>query len=403
MKKRVYSVTEFNKNLKYTIEDNPLFSNFFLKGEMSGVTYYKSGHLYFTLKDDKTQIRCAAFNYKLKKIQEDLKEGDQIEIFCDLGLYEERGEIQILVRHILKLDQLGDKFLKLERLKKEMSDNGFFSPLLKKRLPKYLKNIGIVTSYTGAALQDMIKTIRKRDDRINIYVYPAKVQGHGASEEIVKGIEALDKIGDIDLIIAGRGGGSIEDLWCFNEKNVAMAFFNCKKPIISAVGHETDNLLSDLTADVRAATPTQAIEIAVTEKRYFIKESLEKKIKLKKIILIKIDRYKKELEVRYNSHFIKNFSKSLEKNYREIARKEDKLREKIELLISKKEGKLELAMEKIISRNPIKLIQKGYSKSRIFRVNKALKETLDVELGDVIETEVKDGVIISKVKDIIKK
>ncbi|MGL5645430.1 exodeoxyribonuclease VII large subunit, partial [Cetobacterium sp.] len=246
MEEKIYSVTEFNKMVKGYIDENPNFQEFFLKGELSGVTYYKSGHLYFTLKDKQSQIKCAAFNYKFKRIAEDLKEGDSVKIFGDVGFYEARGDFQVLVRHVQKEDKLGEMFAKLEKLKKDLEREGLFSPLFKKVLPKYPKAIGVVTAYTGAAFHDIVNTTRKRFKNIDIYIYSAKVQGVGAKEEIIKGIETLNKIPEIDLIIAGRGGGSVEDLWAFNEEEVARAYFQSEKPIISAVGHEIDNLLSDL-------------------------------------------------------------------------------------------------------------------------------------------------------------
>ncbi|MBQ3436959.1 MAG: exodeoxyribonuclease VII large subunit, partial [Fusobacterium sp.] len=263
---KIYSVSEFNQMVKSYIDDIDDFQEFFIEGEISNITYYKSGHLYFSIKDSKAQIKCVAFNYKLKKIPENLKEGDAVKLFGDIGFYEARGEFQVLARYIEKRNSLGELFAKLEKVKEKMSKLGYFDEAHKKDLPLFPKNIGVVTALTGAALQDIIKTTRKRFDSINIYIYPAKVQGQGAKEEIIKGIEILDKIKDIDLIIAGRGGGSIEDLWAFNEEEVAMAFFNSKKPIISAVGHEIDFLLSDLTADARAATPTQAIELCIPDK-----------------------------------------------------------------------------------------------------------------------------------------
>ncbi|MGL4567416.1 MAG: exodeoxyribonuclease VII large subunit, partial [Fusobacteriaceae bacterium] len=173
MVERIYTVTEFNRILKISIEENQLFREIFLKGEISNITYYKSGHLYFSLKDRESQIKCVAFNYKMKKIMEDLKEGDSVKLFCDMGVYEARGEIQALVRHVERESELGELFKKLELIKESMKIKGYFSLEHKRKLPNYPKNIGIVTSYTGAALQDMIRTLRKRDNRINIYVYGA--------------------------------------------------------------------------------------------------------------------------------------------------------------------------------------------------------------------------------------
>ncbi|MGL5049603.1 MAG: exodeoxyribonuclease VII large subunit, partial [Fusobacteriaceae bacterium] len=177
---KIYSVTEFSKIIKRETETNPYLQEVFIGGELSSVTYYKSGHLYFNLKDKDSQIKCVAFNYRLKKIPDNLKEGDSVKIFCDVGFYEARGEMQLLVRYIEKENKMGELFLKLENLKKDMEKLGYFNLEHKKKLPKFPKNIGVVTSFSGAALQDIIKTIKKRDNRINIYVYPAKVQGYGS-------------------------------------------------------------------------------------------------------------------------------------------------------------------------------------------------------------------------------
>lgn len=311
MEDKIYGVSEFNRIVKNFIDDVPEFHNFFLKGELSGVTYYKSGHLYFTIKDRKSQIKCAAFSYKLKRIPEDLKEGDSVTIFGDVGFYEVRGDFQILVRHIEKENSMGELYRKLEMVKEKMEEEGYFSAENKKPLPKYPRNIGVVTSSNGAGLYDIITTSRKRMDNINIYVYPAKVQGDGAIEEIIKGIKTLDKIPEIDLIIAGRGGGSIEDLWAFNEEKVAMAFYNCKKPIISAVGHEIDFLLTDLVADVRAATPTQSAEIAIPVKKDVLDMLEDDKKYLTSLIKKKIEHSKIHLENRENSYALKNFQEFL--------------------------------------------------------------------------------------------
>lgn len=398
MKENIYSVTEFNKELKEYIENNARFSNFFLKGEMSTVSYYKSGHLYFNLKDKNSQIKCAAFNYKYKQIPEDLKEGDQVKIFCDLGVYENRGEVQILVRHVEKLDKLGEKFLELAKLRKELEEKGYFSEEYKQELPKYPKNIGVVTAFTGAALQDIIKTAKKRDSRINIYVFPSKVQGIGAKEEIVKGIEVLNSIPEIDLIIAGRGGGSIEDLWCFNEREVAMAFFNSKKPIISAVGHEVDHLLSDLTADARAATPTQAIEMCVPEKRE-LQENINGRIRfIKKIISSKIQTAEKELKELKGNYYLKSFYKELCKLSHQLVLKEEILNNRIKSILLEKESQLNLKIESIYNKNPIQILKKGYSITS--SNNKIVKDISVLKKGDKIKTQIKNGIIYSIVEEL---
>lgn len=394
---RVYSVSEFNQMVKAYIDDIDDFQEFFIEGEISNITYYKSGHLYFSIKDKKAQIKCAAFNYRLKKIPEDLKEGDLIKLFGDVSFYEARGEFQVLARFIEKRNSLGELFAKLEKIKEEMSKKGFFDEKYKKPLPSFPKNIGVVTALTGAALQDIIKTTRKRFNSINIYVYPAKVQGIGSKEDIIKGIEALNKIEEIDFIIAGRGGGSIEDLWSFNEEEVAMAFFNSKKPIISAVGHEIDFLLTDLVADARAATPTQAVEMSIPDKETLLMDLKNKEKYIINILKSTLNEMKKNLILRIENYNLKKFKDNFNNNREKIIEREVKLRELIGEVIERKKDNLENRIDKLSILNPINTLKRGYSVSL---VNNSRIVSIDqIEIDDKITTIVDGGEIISVVKE----
>ena len=395
---RTYTVSEFNRKVKNYLEDNSDLREFFLEGELSGVTYYKSGHLYFNLKDRDAQIKCVAFKYKFKRIAEDLKDGDSVKIFGDVGFYENRGDFQVLVRYIEKKNELGELFIKLEQLKKELGEAGYFDLKHKKPLPKYPKNIGVVTAYTGAALQDIIKTIKKRDNTINIYAYPAKVQGVGAEAEIIKGIKTLNKIDEIDLIIAGRGGGSIEDLWAFNDKDVALAFFNSKKPIISAVGHEIDNLLSDLTADTRAATPTQAVELSVPERVKILETLDDRKKYLNSVIKNQIEALKKELENRKNSYYIKNFYRELENKNQELVDREERVKRAFQSKLNEIKNSLDRRVHKVITLNPLETLKRGYSV--VTKNNEIIKSVKNIKIDDEIVIKVTDGIIKGKVKEI---
>lgn len=394
---RVYSVSEFNQMVKSYIDDIDDFQEFFIEGEISNITYYKSGHLYFSIKDKKAQIKCAAFNYRMKKIPEDLKEGDLIKLFGDVSFYEVRGEFQVLARFIEKRNSLGELFEKLEKIKEKMSKKGFFDEIHKKSLPSFPKNIGVVTAFTGAALQDIIKTTRKRFSSINIYVYPAKVQGIGSKEEIIKGIETLNKIQEIDLIIAGRGGGSIEDLWSFNEEEVAMAFFNSKKPIISAVGHEIDFLLTDLVADARAATPTQAIEMSIPDKDTLLIDLKNKEKYIVYILKSNLNEMKKNLILRMENYNLKKFKDNFNNNREEIIEKEVKLRELIEKFIEKQKENLESRIDKLSILSPINTLKRGYSVSLLN--NKRIISIDEIEINDKITTIINGGEIISIVKE----
>lgn len=395
---RTYTVSEFNRKVKNYLEDNSDLREFFLEGELSGVTYYKSGHLYFNLKDRDAQIKCVAFKYKFKRIAEDLKDGDSVKIFGDVGFYENRGDFQVLVRHIEKKNELGELFIKLEQLKKELGEAGYFDLKHKKPLPKYPKNIGVVTAYTGAALQDIIKTIKKRDNTINIYAYSAKVQGVGAEAEIIKGIKTLNKIEEIDLIIAGRGGGSIEDLWAFNDKDVALAFFNSKKPIISAVGHEIDNLLSDLTADTRAATPTQAVELSVPERVKILETLDDRKKYLNSVIKNQIEFLKKELENRKNSYYIKNFYRELENKNQELVDREERVKRAFQSKLNEIKNSLDRRVHKVITLNPLETLKRGYSV--VTKNNEIIKSVKNIKIDDEIVIKVTDGIIKGRVKEI---
>lgn len=394
---KIYTVSEFNRMVKAYIDDIDDFQEFFIEGEISNITYYKSGHLYFSIKDTNAQIKCAAFNYKMKKIPEDLKEGDSIKLFGDVGFYEARGDFQVLARFIEKQNSLGALYAKLEKVKAKMQELGYFDESHKKDLPQFPKNIGVVTALTGAALQDIIKTTRKRFNTINIYVYPAKVQGQGAEQEIIKGIETLNKIEEIDLIIAGRGGGSIEDLWAFNDEDVAMAFFNSKKPIISAVGHEIDFLLSDLTADRRAATPTQAIELAVPEKAALISYLKEQEKYLAKLLKNQLENMRKELKQRIENYHIKKFPSRINDLREKIVEKEKELKESIETYLEDKRSSLEIKIDKLTVLNPINTLKRGYTVSQI--KNKRIETFDDIEKDDEMLTIFKNGKIISIVKE----
>ncbi len=274
---REYSVSEINSHIKSVISDDFVLRNICIKGEISNCKYHTNGHIYFTLKDDRSSIRAVIWK-TVPRPDFKLEDGLEIVVQGQVGVYEAGGYYQINVRE-LKRSGLGDLYLKLDYLKKQYSQMGYFAPQYKKKISPFSSRIGIVTSKTGAAVQDICRIARDINPFVELYLYNALVQGNGAAQSIVRGIEALDRM-DLDVIIIGRGGGSIEDLWAFNEEIVAESVFACNTPIVSAVGHETDDTITDLIADRRAATPSDAARIAVCDishvfdqlKRY--KESL---------------------------------------------------------------------------------------------------------------------------------
>ena len=290
-----------------------------------------------------------------------LKEGDLVKIRGSVTLYEANGSYQIVADFLEKSNSLGLLYEKMEMLKKLYFEKGYFSDEIKKRLPKLPINIGVVTADTGAAIRDIINTTHKRFPNVNIYLYPAKVQGEGAAREVSAGIEFFNRMNEekqleIDTLIVGRGGGSIEDLWAFNEEAVIEAIYKSQIPVISAVGHEIDNLLSDLAADKRAATPTQAEEILIPEKNKLTDELKNKKTLLSKLLLSKVTIMKKELEYRKNNYYIKNFVNILDNKKFELMEKEQKLSRELRRIVQKSKEQLDYRKQRFERINLQKMI-----------------------------------------------
>ncbi len=262
--KHIFSVTQINSYIHRIFESDYALKKIYLKGEVSNCKYHSSGHIYFTLKDEKSTLRCVMFSSdRFKGLAFHLEDGQLIEACGNISVYEQAGTYQLYVRKI-ELAGAGELYVRYERLKQELAEKGYFDFERKKPLPAYPEKIGIVTALTGAAIEDIRSIARRRNQTVQLYLNPAKVQGEGASAEIARGIRYFDKAG-VDIIIIGRGGGSIEDLWAFNEMPVADAIYEADTPIISGTGHEVDMTIADYCADVRAATPSAACELAIPD------------------------------------------------------------------------------------------------------------------------------------------
>ena len=347
MSATIFTVSEINKAVKQFLEGTMTFKNLHIQGELSNVTYYKSGHLYFTLKDDKSTVKCAIFKYLYKGVPSDLKEGDQVKIVGNASLYEQTGSYQIIADSLEKANKLGSLYEKLEETKKKYLEKGYFDNSIKKELPRIPINIGVVTAETGAAIRDIINTTHKRYKNVNIYLYPTKVQGVGSAKEIEHAIDYFNKVNangelDLDLLIVGRGGGSIEDLWAFNEEPVIEAIYRSELPIISAVGHEIDNLISDLVADRRAATPTQAAEILIPLKSDLIAELDSRKQMLNKFLQNKLNIMKKDIERQKESYYLRNFMTKITDKKMELIHKEAQLNKELKYKVEKFSEKFEI-------------------------------------------------------------
>ncbi len=261
MKKNAYTVGQVNAYIKNMFAEDFMLHGICIQGEVSNCKYHSSGHIYFTVKDEKAAIAAVMFARDRKGLNFYMQEGDRVLVTGSVEVYERDGRYQLYAKEIEK-DGEGSLFLRFEALKRELEEMGMFAAEYKKQIPRYIRTLGVVTAPTGAAVQDIRNIAGRRNPYVQVILYPAKVQGDGAAESIVNGICALDALG-VDVLIVGRGGGSIEDLWAFNEETVARAIFECNTPVISAVGHETDTTIADFVADLRAPTPSAGAELAV--------------------------------------------------------------------------------------------------------------------------------------------
>ena len=377
MEVTIFTVSEINKVVKQFIEGTSTFKNLHIQGELSNVTYYKSGHLYFTLKDDKSTVKCAIFKYLYKGIPSDLKEGDQVKIIGNASLYEQTGSYQIIADSLEKMNKLGTLYEKLEETKRKYFEKGYFDQSNKKNFPIIPLNIGVVTAETGAAIRDIINTTHKRYKNINIYLYPVKVQGEGSSKEIAHAIDSFNELVnngrlDIDLIIVGRGGGSIEDLWAFNEEPVIEAIYRSDLPIISAVGHEIDNLLSDLVADKRASTPTQAAEILIPLKSDLLSDLKSRTNILNKLLLNKLSIMRRELDNHIENYHLRNFISKITDRKIQIMNKENMLNKELKYKVDKFSEKFirsKIRFSKINLKADL-LLKKEHLANRFYLLNK---------------------------------
>lgn len=433
------TVSALTQYIKVKLENDQHLKKVLLKGEISNFKRHSSGHFYFSLKDDKASISVMMFQTYAKTIQFEPKEGDKVLVEGYISVYEARGTYSLSL-YQMTLDGIGDLYLKYEKLKKEFEAMGYFSPDIKKPIPKFPKAIGVITSPTGAVIQDIKTTVSRRYLLTKVILYPVLVQGEGSKDDLVKKIRQANKDNLVDVIILGRGGGSIEDLWSFNEAEVVMAIYESKIPIITAIGHETDTTLSDYVSDLRAATPTAAAELAtpntvdllndIKEKRrlldyymfermnrmrqqlLFLDERLQGMSPKTKLIqekrsldqtLLRLNLiYSNQLKDRlYKTNLLKQSLISPEEKIEKYHQRFNDLSEKMNYLfknqITQKIYTYQNISDKIESLNPLKVMDRGFA---LTTKNKSVVTSIeDVCIGDILEVELKDGVIKTEVKE----
>ncbi|OOM09193.1 exodeoxyribonuclease VII large subunit [Clostridium saccharobutylicum] len=386
---KTLTVSEVTNYIKRMLDNDFILNNLSVKGEISNLKYHSSGHIYFSLKDDNGKVNCVMFKGNAVFLDFVLEEGMEVIVKGRASIYPATGSFQLYCDEIKKEGQ-GELFIKFEKLKQKLSKMGYFDEDHKKILPKYPQRIGVVTSPTGAAIRDIINVSTRRSSLVDIVLYPAKVQGIDAYKEVIEGIKYFNNNKSVDIIIVGRGGGSIEELWNFNEEELAKAIYVSKIPIISAVGHEIDYTISDFVADVRAATPSQGAEIAVP-----LSKDIEQKVcDISKALEINIDNKLKSCknELSNAERILKIHSPitRIANSYLEIDNLRNRLNFLMKIKVEKEKKQLENLNNLLLAYNPVKVISKGYAIIQDDEKNLITsKEQLENPIN--LEISVKDG------------
>lgn len=400
MARNVYTVKQVNSYIKNMFTQDLMLNRIYVKGEVSNCKYHTSGHIYFSLKDESGTIACVMFAGQRGGLSFHMREGQQIIVLGSVNVYERTGSYQLYAQEI-RLDGEGTLYEKYQMLKQELEEMGMFAPEYKKAIPRYAKRIGVVTAPTGAAVRDIMNISARRNPYVQLLLYPAQVQGEGAKESIVRGIRMLETK-NVDVIIVGRGGGSIEDLWAFNDECVARAIFDCQVPVISAVGHETDVTIADYVADLRAPTPSAAAELAVWDYRQLQGYLDECRLRMNRSMTgtIRINRLRlKELDVRLSYLHPRH---KLQDQQQRLIELEEELRTLMRDQVKEARHRLAIQIEKLNGLSPVRKLNQGFA-----YVEEAdggvVKSIRQVEKGDELTVYVTDGLIRTSVKAVQKK
>ena len=386
--KNVYTVRQVNTYIKNIFTQDFMLNRIYVKGEVSNCKYHTSGHIYFSLKDESGTIACVMFAGHRSGLSFRLQEGQQVIVLGSVSVYERSGQYQLYAREII-LDGAGALYEKFEALKKELAEMGMFAREYKQPVPKYIHTLGVVTAPTGAAVRDIINIAGRRNPYVQIILYPAQVQGEGAAESIVRGIRALEKK-KVDVMIVGRGGGSIEDLWAFNEEPVARAIFECSVPVISAVGHETDTTIADFVADLRAPTPSAAAELAVYDHREARERIRTYQEAMLRQITLKISEKRSVLErLRMRLNYAHPRQK-LNESRQYAADLETRLRLLMQNRLDREKHRLALCVEKMKGLSPLEKLSHGYSYIQN-QNGENIRSIRQVSDGTALEIYVSDG------------
>ncbi len=394
---KVYSVGQVNTYIRNMFTQDFVLNRVSVRGEISNLKYHTSGHIYFTLKDASAAIACVMFAGARGGLAFRMSNGQQVIVDGAVNVYERDGKYQLYATKI-RQDGAGELYEKFLELKEELEEMGMFAPEYKQPIPKFVRRIGVVTAPTGAAIRDIVNIATRRNPGIRIILYPAKVQGEGAAESVAAGLAALDALG-VDVIIVGRGGGSIEDLWAFNEETVARAIFSCHTPVISAVGHETDTTIADFVADLRAPTPSAAAELAVADVTAWLQALDEDALQLQRIMqrMIKDARSRlRECELRM--HYAKPQQRLMQQKQR-LDEYEERLRRAMQSLLEQTRHQLALIEERLRRLSPYEKLESGYG-CILTEDGRRIRSVSQVAPGEVVQIYLADGRMTARIQEV---
>ena len=393
--KNIFSVGQINRYVKNMFTQDFILQKIYVKGEVSNCKYHTSGHIYFSLKDETGVLSCVMFAGHRRGLAFRMKDGDRVVVGGAVDVYERDGRYQLYAKEI-SLEGAGALYERFLALKTELEEMGMFAQEYKQPIPAFIHRLGVVTAPTGAAVQDIRNISLRRDPYLQIILYPALVQGEGAADSIVRGIHMLDQA-EVDVIIVGRGGGSIEDLWAFNEEKVARAIFECRTPIISAVGHETDFTIADFVADLRAPTPSAAAELAVADFRQILQNIAGLRDRMQKAMQRRAELGRAQLmQYQMRFQYLKPEAK-LRDNRQRLADLYELLRRAMKNRIAEERHMLGIYLERYRGLSPLYKLNQGYSFVSD-REGNGIISTKQVHSGDLLEISVTDGVIEAEVR-----
>ena len=397
--KNAYSVGQVNRYVKNMFTQDFFLQKIYVKGEVSNCKYHTSGHIYFSLKDETGTMSCVMFAGHRRGLAFSMKDGDKVIVGGSVDVYEREGRYQLYAKEIT-LEGAGALYERYLALKQELGEMGMFAGEYKQPIPKFIRRLGVVTAPTGAAVQDIRNISYRRNPYLQIILYPALVQGADAAESIVKGIRMLDGL-NVDVIIVGRGGGSIEDLWAFNEEIVARAIFECRTPVISAVGHETDFTIADFVADLRAPTPSAAAELAVNDYRSVVESVSVYRHRMYRAMSTRLDFYRSRLANFSTKFGYLSPEYRLREQRQRLADAESSLQNAMEGKLKENRHRLSLYVERFTGLSPLRKLNQGFSYVAD-QEKRTLTSVKQVKNGDTIYISVTDGTIEAKVNSIKK-